>query len=47
MRTCLKVLQLIRIPSEFKLQKQGEMVKTNIGGIISILTGLIIQAYAG
>jgi hypothetical protein len=28
-------------------KKQGEMVKTNIGGIISILSGLMILAYAG
>ena len=28
-------------------KRQGEEVKTTIGGIISILTGLLILAYAG
>jgi hypothetical protein len=34
-----------RVNLNFK--KQGEMVTTNIGGIISILTGLMILAYSG
>ena len=33
-----------RVNLNFK--KQGELVKTNVGGIISIFTGLMILAYA-
>jgi hypothetical protein len=34
-----------RVNLNFK--KQGETVKTSIGGIFSILTGIMILAYAG